>query len=376
MRPLFPRSVDTPNPAPAARSHGRGGRFPSASQLLDGSWWDWLKPPAIGLDLGSEIARAVEVRPRAEIVRMASSLATDTRSGTIVAVGDPARRMIGRLPAALQVHAPIQKGVIAQPAEAEFLIRQLLRQTRRRRSLRRPHVVIAVPTEATSVQRHALRAATESAGAGRVTLVREALAAALGAGLPILEAGASLILEMGAEKSEIAVISLGGIVCARSVPVGGRDVSEAVALHLRREHHLIIGRATADAVKHQIASATEMSVSDSMTVSGRDVRVGRPASIEIKTNDLVRMISDSLEPMRAGLREVLERTPPELARDLSILGVHLSGGASRLRGLDAYLRASSGLEVHCVEAPEEAIVRGCRRLAESPELLRELCAAD
>jgi rod shape-determining protein MreB len=374
MRPLFPRSVDAS--AHEAKRPYRAGRIFSRSKLLDWSWPDWLRPPPIGLDLGSEISRAVEVRPGAEIVRLPSALATDTRSGTIVAVGEPARRMIGRLPAALQVHAPIQKGVIAQPAEAEFLIRQLLRQARRRRSLFRPHVVIAVPTEATSVQRHALRAAAESAGAGRVTIVREALAAGLGAGLPILEAGASLILEMGAEKSEIAVISLGGIVSARAVAVGGSDISEAVALHLRREHHLIIGRATADAVKHRIASATEMDLSESIAVSGRDVRVGRPASIEIKSNDLVKAIADSLQPLRAALRDVLERTPPELARDLTILGVHLSGGASRLRGLDAYLGAASGLEIHRVEAPEDAVVRGCRKLAASPELLRELCPAD
>lgn len=374
MRPLFPRSVDAS--ANEAEKPFSAGRIRSAAGRLEWSWPDWLQPPAIGLDLGSEISRAVEVRPSAELVRLPTALATDTRSGTIVAVGEPARRMIGRLPAALQVHTPIQKGVIAQPVEAEFLIRQLLRQARRRRSLLRPHVVIAVPTEATSVQRHALRAAAESAGAGRVSIVREALAAALGAGLPILEAGACLILEMGAEKSEIAVISLGGIVSARAVPVGGSDVSEAVALHLRREHHLIIGRATADAVKHEIASATEMDISDSISVSGRDVRVGRPASIEIKTNDLVKAIAESLQPLRAALRDVLERTPPELARDLSILGLHVSGGASRLRGLEAYFGATSGLEIHRVDAPEEAVVRGCRQLAESPELLRELCPAE
>jgi len=374
MRPLSPWSVDTP--AHQAENRSRRSRILPTSRRPEWGWPEWLQPPAIGLDLGSEIGRAFEGRPGAEIVWLPSALATDTRSGKIVAVGEPARRMIGRLPAALQVHTPIQQGVIAQPAEAEFLIRQLLRQARRRRSLLRPHVVIAVPTEATSVQRHALCAAAESAGAGRVSVVREALAAALGAGLPILEASASLIVEMGAEKSEIAVVSLGGIVCGRAVPVGGRAVSEAVALHLRREHHLIIGRATADSVKHEIASATETNVPASIAVSGRDVRRGRPAAVEIKTNDLVRGIADALQPLRAALRDVLECTPPELARDLSILGVHLSGGASRLRGLDAYLGATTGLEIRCVDAPEEAVVRGCRQLAESPELLRELCPAD
>lgn len=328
----------------------------------------------IGVDLGSQTMRAQATGKHARLESLPSAVAIETRTDRVVAIGEAARQMIDRTPAALRVETPITQGVIARPAEAELLIRQLLLRAHPCLSIVRPHAVIGVPSEATSVQRHALRAAAQAAGAGRVTLIRECLAAAVGADLPILEPDAQLIVEMGAEKSEVTVVALGGIVVSAGVAVGGRDVSEAIALYVRRQHHLLIGRASADTLKHELASAIETSDPKTQRVRGRDYRIGRPASIEIKANELVPTVKEALQPLRAALREVLERTPPELASDLATSGLILSGGASQLKGIEAFLATTSGLSVSRIDDPSQAVVRGCRRIAASPALRRALAA--
>ena len=353
--------------------------FAAAQRVWSGlrkTVFDRVRPRAIGLDLGSEVSKAAGVRSDCGVIRLPSVIAIHRETESIVAVGEQARRMIGRVPRALLTCQPISQGVIAHPLQADALLRRLIAGTQNYRALMGPHVVIAVPAYATSVQRRAIVMGARSAGAGRVSLVPESVAAAIGCDLPVTAARATLLIEMGAQKTEVAVLSLGAVVASDTIPVGGVQVSDAIALHLRRRHHLIIGRSTADTLKHAIGGAVDRSGIESTRVCGQETRLGSPAAIEIKSDELVKPIRESIYGISILLREVLERTPPELCADLADRGIVLSGGASRLHGLQAYFGALVGLPVMTVPNPELSVVLGCQRLARDPLLLAELGLAE
>jgi len=339
--------------------------------------WTFLAP-SLAIDLGSENARiAVADRPYS-YDSLPSRITVDTSTDKIVAFGEQSRRMTGRVPSNYRVEAPIRAGVIVDPDLAEFLMRQLIRESigRRNPPLIGPEFVIAAPAIATSVQLHALVVAARAAGAGRVGLVHESIAAALGAGLPVARPQGSLIVEMGAEKTEIAVIALGGIVTSSTVRVGGAQVSDAIARHLLRAHQLRIGRPSADAIKIAIGCATRPQDPRFFLVRGRDLLRGIPSKVELKGDDFVQPIQEVLDVIVSEIRGVLERTPLELLTDVSRTGVVLSGGGSQLTGLAAYFERALHLPVLVAEEPAASVVRGCQRCARDRELLRESSRID
>lgn len=333
--------------------------------------------PTLALDLGSENSRiGLATLPYAlesmALTSMPSRITLDLSTGAVVAVGDRALQMLGRVPSDYRVEAPIQAGVITQPDLAELLIRRLIGDSIGNRRVMRPDLVIATPANATSVQLRALAVAAHAAGARRVHLIDESMAAALGADLPVMCPQGSLIVEIGAEKTAIAVISLGGIVASSTIRVGGAQISDAIANHLRKVHHLLIGRSTADAIKIAIGSAIEPLEPTRFSTRGRDVLRRIPATVELKANDLVEPIQDVLGRVVTEIRVVLERTPPELCADLSTAGIVLSGGASQLTGLSAFLERKLQLPARVVEEPAASVVRGCQRGARDRSFFRDL----
>lgn len=331
-----------------------------------------ISPGVIALDLGSDHVRGAVSRPAFSCVTLPSRLAVRVDTDTVVALGEKAQRMAERHPAGFRIEAPIQSGVITEPDLVECLIRQMIRSSHGRPTWTRSDFVVAAPAHATSVQLHSLDVAARAAGARHVTLVHESIAAALGAGLPVMSAGGSLIVEMGAEKTEVAVLSLGGVVVSATALVGGRHISEAIANHLRRTHHLLIGRASADAIKLAIGSAVCPRDPTWVFARGRDLLRNVPAKIEIKSDALVEPIQDVLSQVVSAIHSVLERTPPELSSDLVSTGIHLSGGASQLSGLAAFLEERVRLPVVLVDEPTVSVIRGCYLCARDRQLLREV----
>lgn len=328
--------------------------------------------PLLALDLGSESSRIVAARVSASPISMPTRVAIDLETDSIIAFGEEARRMVGRVPPRRRVEFPIQAGAITQPDLAELLIRKLIRQAIGRRSLNRPDLVLSAPAHTTSVQRHALVAAVLAAGARRVTLVHEGIAAALGAGLPVRSPRGSLIVEIGAEKTLVALVALGGIVASATVQIGGAQVSEAIAQTLRRNHQLLIGREMADAIKLEIGCAVAMQDIRSTRARGQNPLRRLPAALEVKADQLLEPIQEVLRGVVRAIREVLEQTPPELSADVSTSGIHLSGGGSLLTGLADFLEREIRLPVQIAAEPSFSVLRGCQRCAMDPGLLEEV----
>lgn len=328
--------------------------------------------PTLALDLGSQNSRIALSSPGSPRIVVPSRIAVNLKSDSVVAVGLDALRMVDRVPQGVRIESPIRAGVIAHPNLAELLIRQLLRQTIGHRRLLRPDLVIAAPAGATSVQRHALVVVAYEAGARHVTLVQEGIAAALGADLPVLEPTGSLIVEIGAEKTEIAVASLGGIVVSATAPVGGAHMRDAIVSYLRQAHHLMIGLPSAEAIKLEIGSAMLSRIPTMTRVRGRDQVRGIPTLAEIKGDELVVPIQEVLHIIVEAIHSVLEKTPPELSADIADTGIHLSGGGSQLNGLPEFLEQTLRLPARIVDDPDTAVVRGCQRCASDPRLLQEV----
>ena len=370
--------------------YGRGGR-PTIMSFPESARWTplraiaraWEKQsisraggrarfrPTAAFDLGSANSRIAVSGSFSPIVipsRIAVSLETDS----ILSVGRDALRMVERAPPSIRIESPIRAGVIASPGSVEALIRELLRQSIGQRRLVRPDFVMSLPASVASVHRHALVAVAHEAGARQVTLIDEGIAAALGADLPILEPTGRLIIEMGAEKTEIAVAALGGIVVSATAAVGGAHLSDAISHYVRRERHLMIGRPSADAIKLEIGSATLSRDLRVTSVRGHDPRLGLPSIVEVKSDELTRSICDVLDVIVAAIHVVLEKTPPELSADIATTGMHLSGGGSLLSGLEAFMESAVGLRAQVVDYPCTSVVRGCLQFAEDTRIQSEV----
>jgi rod shape-determining protein MreB len=310
------------------------------------------------------------------LIVIPSRIAVNLETDAIFAAGCKALRMIDRAPRSIRVESPIHAGVIANPTAVEALIRELLHQSIGDRKLLRPDFVISVPATGTSVHRHALVAVAHEAGARSVTLIEEGIAAALGADLPVLDPRGSLIIEVGAEKTEIAVVALGGVVASETAAVGGAHFCDAISQYLRRERHLLIGHPSAEAIKLEIGSAILAGDLLVANAKGHDSLRGLPSMVEVKSEELVRPIAEVLEVIVAAIRVVLEKTPPELSADIEEDGAHLSGGGSLLTGLAAFMQEALGLRVQVVADPSECVVRGAQRFAEDPRLRSEVLSLE
>jgi rod shape-determining protein MreB and related proteins len=321
----------------------------------------------IAIDLGTAntlvwVAEAGIVANEPTVVAIA---ADDNR---VVAVGEEAKRMLGRTPEALIASRPMREGVIADYQVTEAMLRYFIGKVIGKLQIFRPDVMICVPAGCTQVERRAALDATLAAGAAHAYLIDEPLAAAIGAGIPVSAPSGHMIVDSGGGSTEAAVISLGGVVVHKSVRVAGNKLDEAIQDYLKKKHNLIIGDQTAEEIKIRIGSATKQAKEDKMDISGRDLVFGLPRSIVITTNETTEAISGTLRDIISSVKGVLEDTPPELAADIIDKGIVMSGGTSLLKNFDKLLTEETGVPAHVAEEPLLCVVRGTGVVMENIEL--------
>ncbi|MCA1797384.1 MAG: rod shape-determining protein [Geobacteraceae bacterium] len=290
----------------------------------------------------------------------------------VLAVGIEAKKMLGRTPGSIVAIRPMKDGVIADFDITEEMLRYFIQKVHNRKALVRPRIVICVPSGITQVEKRAVKESAESAGAREVYLVEEPMAAAIGAGLPITEASGNMIVDIGGGTTEVAIISLAGIVYAQSVRIGGDKLDEAITQHLKRQYNMLIGERTAEQIKIDIGSAMEGEEELSMDVKGRDMVTGIPRTLNIGSAEIRNAMSETVNAIVEAVRVALERTPPELAADIVDRGIVLAGGGAMLRNLDEMLRKETGLPVVVAEDPLSSVVLGSGKILDELELLRRV----
>merc|ERR1712185_121895 len=329
----------------------------------------------MAIDLGTANT-LVYVSGRGIVLNEPSVVAMATVRGKkqVLAVGDEAKMMLGRTPGNIQAIRPLRDGVIADFEVAEEMIKHFIRKVHNRRSFASPQVVVCVPSGATAVERRAIQESAEAAGARRVYLIEEPMAAAIGANLPVTEASGSMVVDIGGGTTEVAILSLGNIVYARSVRVGGDKFDEAIVAFIRRHHNLLIGEMTAERIKKGIATAKipKDGVGASIEVRGRDLVNGVPKEIEINQAQICEALAEPVGQIIEATKTALEQTPPELAADIVERGIVLTGGGALLNELDTTLRDATGLPVVIAEDPLTCVVMGTGRCLDEMNSLRNV----
>ncbi|GBC99363.1 Rod shape-determining protein MreB [bacterium HR17] len=311
---------------------------------------------SLGIDLGTTSVR-VFVKGKGIVLREPSVVAVD-RKGNILAAGEDAKRMIGKTPSSIVARQPLREGVIADYTTTAAMLKHFIRKACGKWAMFKPEVIVCVPAQATSVERRAVVDAALEAGARRAFPIEEPMAAAIGAGLPITEPGANVVVDIGGGTTDIAVISLGGIVVSESVRIGGIKLDEAIARYIKREYNLLIGEQTAEEIKIQIGSAYKLPQELSMEVRGRDLVTGLPKTIRITSEEIRNALSDPINQIVARVKAALEQTPPELAAEVVTRGIVLTGGGALLRGLDKLLQLETGVPVRIADDPISAVALG------------------
>lgn len=321
---------------------------------------------AIGIDLGTANT-LVYVRGKGILLREPSVIAIDLETRKVLAVGEEAKRMIGRTPGNIVAIRPLKDGVIADFDHTEQMLKGFIRKVHRRNSFVHPEVVVGIPSGVTEVERRAVIDAAKKAGAQDAYLMEEPMAAAIGAGLPISEPTGSMIVDIGGGTTEVAVISLGGIVTSKSVRIAGDEIDESIVAYVRKVYNLLIGDRTAEEVKLQIGSAYPLEEELMMQVRGRDLVTGLPRSAQVSSKEIREAINDPMSAIVEGVKLTLEATPPELASDIMDRGIVLAGGGALLRGLDRLLSAETQMPVHIAPDPLSAVVIGTGKALEESE---------
>ncbi|HZP42367.1 MAG TPA: rod shape-determining protein [Candidatus Binatia bacterium] len=298
----------------------------------------------------------------------------ENRRGTprVLAVGAEAKKMVGRTPGNIIAIRPLKDGVIADFEITEEMLRYFIHKIHNRRTFVRPRIIICVPFGITEVEKRAVRESAESAGAREVHLVEEPMAAAIGAGLPIGEPTGNMVVDIGGGTTEVAVISLHGIVFSKSVRVGGDKMDEAIVQYIKRKYNLLVGERTAELIKITIGSAYPGSELQTMEIKGRDLVAGVPKTVEITDEEIRDSLLEPINQIVEAVRIGLERTPPELASDIVDKGIVLAGGGSLLRNLDTLLREETGLPVMLADDPLTAVVMGAGKMLDEIQLLRDV----
>jgi rod shape-determining protein MreB len=291
----------------------------------------------------------------------------------VLAVGKEAKKMLGRTPGSIVAIRPMKDGVIADFDITEEMLRYFIQKVHNRKTLVRPRIVICVPSGITQVEKRAVKESAESAGAREVYLIEEPMAAAIGAGLPITEASGNMIVDIGGGTTEVAVISLAGIVYAKSVRVGGDKLDEALVQYMKRKYNLLIGERTAEQIKIEIGSAyPDGGEERTMEVKGRDLVSGIPKTMTINSTEIREALSETVNTIVEAVRIALERTPPELAADIVDKGIVLAGGGAMLRNLDLLLREETGLPVVIADDPLSCVVLGSGKVLDELDLLKRV----
>jgi len=334
----------------------------------------WLSAD-MAIDLGTANT-LVYVKGRGIVLNEPSVVAIADVKGKkqVLAVGDEAKQMLGRTPGNIQAIRPLRDGVIADFEVAEEMIKHFIRKVHNRRSFASPMVIICVPSGSTAVERRAIQESAEAAGARRVYLIEEPMAAAIGAGLPVTEPTGSMVVDIGGGTTEVAVLSLGGIVYARSVRVGGDKMDEAIIGYIRRNHNLLVGEGSAERIKKDIGCACPPEEGEGRTIEikGRDLMNGVPKELVISERQISESLSEPVSQIVEAVKVALEHTAPELAADIVDKGIVLTGGGALLTNLDYVLRVSTGLPVSIADDPLSCVALGTGRALEEMKKLKNV----
>ncbi|MGB9887332.1 MAG: rod shape-determining protein [Moorellales bacterium] len=329
--------------------------------------------PGWGSDLGVDLGTAsvlIYLRGKGIVLREPSVVALERESQRVIAVGEEARRMLGRTPGYIVAVRPLREGVIADYEVTQTMLRYFLEKACGRRLFFKPRLMICVPSGITSVEERAIRQAALQAGAKEAYLIEEPLAAALGAGLDISEPQGNMVVDIGGGTTDIAVLSLGGIVYSRSLRVGGDRFDAAIVQYIRRQYNLLVGEQTAEEVKIRVGTVYPGGREVTAVIRGRDLVTGLPKTVEITSAELREAMREPTEAVVSAIKEVLERTPPELAADMVDRGIVMTGGGSLLHGLDLLVQEETGLPVHLAEDPVSSVALGTGKALSMLDSLR------
>jgi rod shape-determining protein MreB len=332
----------------------------------------------MAIDLGTANT-LVYVKGRGIVLNEPSVVAIIEKGGKkqVLAVGEEAKMMLGRTPGNIQAIRPMRDGVIADFEVAEEMIKHFIRKVHNRRSFANPQIIVCVPSGSTAVERRAIQESALSAGARKVYLIEEPMAAAIGAGLPVTEPTGSMVVDIGGGTTEVAVLSLGGIVYARSVRVGGDKMDEAIIAYIRRHHNLLVGEASAERIKKEVGSAAIPADGDGMTIEikGRDLMNGVPKEIRIGQRQIAESLAEPVGAIVEAVKVALEATPPELAADIVDKGIVLTGGGALLANLDQVLRDETGLPVSIADDALSCVALGTGKALEHIRTMKHVLSS-
>ena len=349
-------------------------KFLTLLNIMFEGLFGWLSSD-IGIDLGTANT-LVYVKDQGIVLREPSVVAVQAGTNKVLAVGDEAKRMLGRTPANIVAVRPLKDGVIADFEVTEAMLRHFITKVHGRRMRARPRVVIAVPSGITEVEKRAVRESATHAGAREVYLIEEPMAAAIGVGLPVQDPAGNMIIDIGGGTTEVALISLSGIVFSRSVRVAGDELDEAIVQYMKRAYNLMVGERTAEEIKIKIGSAYPSDKETSVEVKGRDLVAGLPKTLQITSQEVREALLEPISTIVDSVRITLERCPPELSADLVDRGLVLAGGGALLRGFDKLLSEETGLPVHVAEDPLSAVAEGTGKCLNELKFLRQVASAD
>ncbi len=327
----------------------------------------------IGIDLGTANS-LVYVKDRGIILREPSVVAIQTGTTRVLAVGEEAKRMLGRTPGNITAIRPMKDGVIADFEITEAMLRYFIRKVHNRRMMVKPRIIISVPSGITEVEKRAVKDSAIHAGAREVYLIEEPMAAAIGVGLPVQEPAGNMIVDIGGGTTEVALISLAGIVFSRSVRVGGDEMDEAIVQYMKRAYNLMIGERSAEQIKFSIGSAYPSTEEASMEVKGRDLVAGLPKTMSLTAEEVREAMHEPVAAIVEAIRFTLERCPPELSADLVDRGLVLAGGGALLKGLDKLIAEQTGLPVHIADDPLSAVAEGTGMVLHELKFLRKVAS--
>lgn len=326
--------------------------------------------PELGIDLGTANI-LVYLKGKGIVLREPSVVAMNTTNQSLVAVGEEARLMIGRTPGNIVAIRPMCDGVIADYSTTHKMLEYLIARVCGKKRVLRPTVIVAVPSQITPVEKRAVVQAARSAGAKQAYTIEEPWAAAIGAGLPISSPGGNMVVDIGGGTTDIAVLSLNGIVLSKSIRIGGNKVDEVIQRHIKSKYNLMIGERTAEEIKIKIGSAYPLETEMALEVRGRDLIAGLPKTIEVTSQEIREAILEPITAIVDRTKSVLEHTPPELSSDIIERGMMLTGGMAHLRGLDKLLAAQTGIPIHVAEDPLSCVALGCGRALDQIDAIRD-----
>ncbi len=325
----------------------------------------------MGIDLGTATT-LVYVKGEGVVLCEPSVVAIERATSVVLAVGEEAKRMLGRTPGNIVAIRPMKDGVIADFEITEAMLRYFIKKVHHRRVLVRPRIVIAIPSGITEVEKRAVKDSAERAGAREFFLIEEPIAAAIGVGLPIQEPIGNMIIDIGGGTTEIAVISLAGTVFSKSIRIGGDEMDEAIIEYLKKTYNLMVGERTAEEIKIRIGSAYPLEEEMTLEVKGRDLVAGLPKAVTITSEEVREALQEPLRAILEITKMSLERTPPELAADLIDHGIVMAGGGSLLRGLDKLISEETGLPVHIADDPLTAVANGTGKVLNEIRFLKKV----